>query len=235
MRRNCPLTCGFCALPATTARRTTKTTTKPPPTTTTTTTTDQAVVALIEECEDKKSSCESWANAGFCNPGNQYERFMTKNCPVSCGLCAVSVEDQESAEISDAVSAEIVEGGAEEGQGQSGVRVVITRNGKTETKFITTDDVTRFADRLANAQGQGEVDRLLGQVLGGASGSATGDTRRHTQGTRVTITRRKSVRGSDGAVTETESTWTGWAGASQENGRGSRRRSRERSSRERDD
>ncbi|XP_068716593.1 transmembrane protease serine 9-like isoform X3 [Montipora foliosa] len=36
-------------------------------------------------CQDKRSSCNRWANSGYCK--GKYERFMTANCPKSCKLC----------------------------------------------------------------------------------------------------------------------------------------------------
>jgi len=39
-----------------------------------------------QECKDKYSLCSRWSMQGFCN-NNQYARFMTENCKLSCGIC----------------------------------------------------------------------------------------------------------------------------------------------------
>jgi len=43
---------------------------------------------ICVSCDDKRrfeDSCPYWAEEGFCT--GQYERFMTRNCKKSCGLC----------------------------------------------------------------------------------------------------------------------------------------------------
>ena len=38
-----------------------------------------------DSCADKKSSCNYWANLGYCS--EKYTGYMFNNCKKSCGLC----------------------------------------------------------------------------------------------------------------------------------------------------
>lgn len=40
-----------------------------------------------EEGGDKYSGCGYWKKLGYCDPEKGYGKFMTANCPATCGLC----------------------------------------------------------------------------------------------------------------------------------------------------
>jgi len=69
MKTNCPKACGHCTARSTEAPR-------PSPT---------PVKGGGSSCKDKKDTCGSWKNSGYCT--KTYVDYMKKNCPKACGHC----------------------------------------------------------------------------------------------------------------------------------------------------